>query len=115
LIDRKQDSMADDQPAPTNDASEDFFGPWLRRRRRSLDLTQDALAQQVGCAVDTVRKFEAGMRRPSRPMAERLAHCLAIPLAEQAAFLSAARTGHAPRERRQLNNQLSRNLCVSRP
>jgi transcriptional regulator with XRE-family HTH domain len=99
LIDRKQDSMADDQPVQIDQSDDTFFGPWLRRRRRSLDLTQDALAQQVGCAVDTLRKFEAGMRRPSHPMAERLAHCLAIPLAEQAAFLTAARSGHAPRNR----------------
>ena len=28
------------------------FGYWLRRRRKALDLTQDDLARQVGCAVD---------------------------------------------------------------
>jgi len=25
------------------------FGHWVKRRRKALDLTQDALAQRVGC------------------------------------------------------------------
>ena len=36
------------------------FGEWLRHRRRELDLTQQELAQRVGCGVTTIRKFEAG-------------------------------------------------------
>src|SRR5262245_17158134 len=67
------------------------FGYWVRRRRKALDLTQDALARQVGCAETTIRKIEADARRPSRQMAERLAECLAIPLTERSAFLRAAR------------------------
>jgi transcriptional regulator with XRE-family HTH domain len=67
------------------------FGDWLRRRRRALDLTREAVAQQVGCAVVTIRKIEADERRPSRQIAERLAECLQIPSADQAAFLRAAR------------------------
>src|SRR5262245_4081233 len=67
------------------------FGAWLRRRRKALDLTQDALARQVGCALGTLKKIETDQRRPSRQLAERLATCLAIPSAEQAAFLKAAR------------------------
>ena len=35
------------------------FGEWVRRRRKALDLTQDALARQVGCALSMVRKIEA--------------------------------------------------------
>ena len=27
------------------------FGLWLKRRRRALDLTQEELAQQIGCAL----------------------------------------------------------------
>ena len=27
------------------------FGAWLKRRRKALDLTQDGLAQLVGCSV----------------------------------------------------------------
>jgi len=71
LIDRKRDKMPDKQPQQTDRDSDTFFGPWLRRRRRELDFTQDELAQHVGCVADTVRKLEAGMRRPSRAMAER--------------------------------------------
>ena len=67
------------------------FGYWLRRRRKALDLTQDALARQAGCALGTLKKIETDERRPSRQLAERLADCLAIPAAERAAFLTAAR------------------------
>ncbi len=90
--------MAGHQRQPADSDEDAFFGQWLRHRRRSLDLTQDALAQRVGCVIDTVRKIEAGMRRPSHAMAERLAQCLAIPLAEQVAFLAAARAGRAPQD-----------------
>ena len=67
------------------------FGDWLRRRRKALDLTQEVLARQVGCAVVTIRKIEADERRPSRQIAERLAECLQIPPTDRAAFLQAAR------------------------
>src|SRR6266545_4422160 len=72
----------DDQPS---------FGRWLRHRRRMLDLTQDELAQRVGCSVVTIRKIETDERRPSRQIAERLAASLQIPVEERAAFLQAAR------------------------
>src|SRR6266511_5740084 len=67
------------------------FGYWIRRRRKALDLTREALAQQVGCAIVTIRKIEADERRPSRQIAERLAECLQIPPGDRAAFLQAAR------------------------
>jgi adenylate cyclase len=35
-----------------------------------MDLTQDVLAQQVGCSVFTIRKIERDERRPSRQIAE---------------------------------------------
>jgi DNA-binding XRE family transcriptional regulator len=39
------------------ESSEDLsFGIWLRQRRRMLDLTQQELADQVGCARITLRK-----------------------------------------------------------
>ncbi|HEX9371760.1 MAG TPA: helix-turn-helix transcriptional regulator, partial [Roseiflexaceae bacterium] len=44
------------------------FGYWLQRRRKALDLTQAELAQQVGCAVTTIKKIEADERRPSRQL-----------------------------------------------
>lgn len=67
------------------------FGYWLRRRRKALDLTQDALAQKVSCSQAAIKKIEAEERRPSRGLAERLAQHLAIPAPERAAFVQAAR------------------------
>jgi tetratricopeptide (TPR) repeat protein/transcriptional regulator with XRE-family HTH domain len=67
------------------------FGYWLRRRRKALDLTQEALAQRVSVSVFSIRKIESDERRPSRRLAERLAITLAVPDAERAAFLEAAR------------------------
>jgi len=67
------------------------FGYWVRRRRKALDLTQEALARQVGCAEVTIKKIEADERRPSRQIAERLADSLEIAPADRVAFLRAAR------------------------
>lgn len=72
-------------------ANELTFGQWIRRLRGALDLTQERLAEEVPCAVQTIRAFESGARRPSVEMAERLAVILAIPPAERAQFLSLAR------------------------
>ena len=71
------------------------FGYWLRRRRKALDLTQEALAQRVSCSGFTIRKIEADERRPSRRLAERLAASLAVPDDERRNFLDAARALHA--------------------
>jgi len=71
------------------------FGYWLRRRRKALDLTQEALSQRVSCSDFTIRKIEADERRPSRPLADRLAAALAIPEEERRAFLEAARAVRA--------------------
>ena len=71
------------------------FGYWLRRRRKALDLTQEALAQRVSCSGFSIRKIEADERRPSRRLAERLATSLAIPEAELRDFLDAARAVRA--------------------
>ena len=70
------------------------FGYWLRRRRKALDLTQEALAQRVSCSGFSIRKIEADERRPSRRLAERLAASLAIPEEERRDFLDAARAVH---------------------
>src|SRR5580765_8562609 len=67
------------------------FGVWIQRRRKALDLTQAELAQRVGCALGTIRKIEADERRPSKQLAALLADQFAIPSADHAAFLKAAR------------------------
>jgi predicted ATPase/class 3 adenylate cyclase/DNA-binding XRE family transcriptional regulator len=69
------------------------FGAWLKRRRKALDLTQDALARLVGCSVVSIRKFEGDEQRPSRQLAELLAQHVAIPPDERAAFIQFARQG----------------------
>jgi len=68
------------------------FGAWLRQQRHLLDLTQSELAQQVGCAVVTIRKFEADELRPSKQMAERLAQSLNVVPSQVAGFTTFARS-----------------------
>jgi LuxR family maltose regulon positive regulatory protein len=68
------------------------FGHWLKARRRSLDLTQEEIAQRAGCAAETVRKLEAGRRRPSKPVAQQLADALQLAGPERAEFLRLARS-----------------------
>lgn len=67
------------------------FGDWLRQRRLALDLTQAALAEQVGCAVVTIKKIEQGERRPSQQMAQLLADHLVIPPAARNDFIRMSR------------------------
>jgi predicted ATPase/DNA-binding XRE family transcriptional regulator len=67
------------------------LGAWLRERRRVLDWTQEELAEQVGCTRGTIYKLEAGQRRPSKAMVERLAQVLSVPLEEYANFVHLAR------------------------
>jgi predicted ATPase/DNA-binding XRE family transcriptional regulator len=72
------------------------FGEWLRQRRRELDLTRQELAQHVGCGVTTLRKIEAGERRPSKELATLLATCLDIAPEEYDNFITFARTEPYP-------------------
>jgi predicted ATPase/transcriptional regulator with XRE-family HTH domain len=70
---------------------EQTFASWLKQQRKALDLTQGDLAQRTGCAVITVQKIEEGQRRPSKQMAELLAHHLKIAPDAREAFLRRAR------------------------
>jgi transcriptional regulator with XRE-family HTH domain len=72
------------------------FGQWLKARRRSLDLTQDALAERVGCAGETIRKVEANGIRPSKQLADLLAGQIDLTAEERAAFVAWARGSGAP-------------------
>jgi predicted ATPase/DNA-binding XRE family transcriptional regulator len=67
------------------------FGSWLKQRRKELDLTQAELARHAGCAPATIRKLEAGTRRPSKRLLERLAQVLDIPAQQQPLFFHLAR------------------------
>ncbi len=66
------------------------FGTWVRRRRKSLDLSQTDLAGRVFCSLSTIKKIELDERRPSRLMAERLAECLELHGPERQHFLAVA-------------------------
>lgn len=72
------------------------FGYWIRRQRKALDLTQEALARRVGCATVTIRKIERDERRPSHLMAERLADALGVPKSERRQFLQVALAERSP-------------------
>ncbi len=72
------------------------FGRWLQRRRKELDLTQDELALQIGCATSTLQKMEAGRRRPSPEFAGRLAEILDVDLDKRQAFIRFARGSANP-------------------
>ena len=68
-----------------------FFGEWVKKRRKTLDLTQGELAQSAGCSIYAIRKIESGERRPSKQLAELLAKSLDIPSEEQLTFIRVAR------------------------
>jgi len=71
--------------------SETSFGKWLRRRRKALDLTQEKLAELVGCSHSAIRKFETDERRPSVQIAELLATHLEIADDQRTRFMQVAR------------------------
>jgi predicted ATPase/transcriptional regulator with XRE-family HTH domain len=73
-----------------------MFGSWLKERRKTLDLTQDDLAEQIGCSVATIRKIESNKLRPSKQIAERLAKQLGVHADDLAAFIRFARSGEPP-------------------
>lgn len=69
----------------------DTFGTWIKARRKSLDLTQESLANLIGCSLSAIRKIENDERRPSKQIAELLATHLDVPPEERTLFLKIAR------------------------
>lgn len=67
------------------------FGGWLRKRRRELDLTQQALADRAGCTRITLRRLEAGTLKPSEQLAETILKLLGIPDLERPSWVRFAR------------------------
>ncbi|MEO8288910.1 MAG: helix-turn-helix domain-containing protein [Chloroflexota bacterium] len=72
------------------------FGVWLKQRRKAADLTQDALAELVGCSTDMVRKIEGDVARPSRKLTELVLTALDLSPQEQPPLITWARTGLPP-------------------
>src|SRR6476660_9893904 len=76
--------------------SEDItFGGWLKQRRRESGVTQEDLAERIGCSGTAIRKIELGERRPSGQIAQLLAEYLKIAADEREAFITFARSGNA--------------------
>ena len=67
------------------------FGKWVRQRRHILDLTQQELADLVGCARITLRRIESGTLKPSKELAQILLEKLSAPLNERERWLKFAR------------------------
>lgn len=67
------------------------FGGRLKQLRQEHGLTQDTLAERVGCATQTIRKIEGGQRRPSYQIAAKLAEELGIAPEERARFIRFSR------------------------
>jgi len=67
------------------------FGEWLRQHRHILDLTQQELADRVGCARITLRRIESGALKPSKELAQILLEKLGAPSSKGDAWLRFAR------------------------
>lgn len=75
------------------------FGTWVRQTRQALGITQESFAYRIGCSYETVRKIEAGTRRPSQQVAELIGRTLGVPDSELISFVANARSkvsGPAP-------------------
>ncbi len=68
------------------------FGQSLKTYRKRRDLTQEALAELVGCAAESIRKMEANRQRPSKYLAELIAERLSLCTDERETFLRLARS-----------------------
>jgi predicted ATPase/DNA-binding XRE family transcriptional regulator len=89
LNNAQSDTKSDTNDHPMMD--EIIFSEWLRKQRRSLDLTQRALAAQVGCAEITLRRIEDGTLKPSKELALILLEKLGIPEMERSQWMLFAR------------------------
>lgn len=71
--------------------SESSFGVWLAKRRKAHDLTQEQLAQHIGCSLALIRKIEANERKPSIQIVDLLADALEIAPEKRGEFRQFAR------------------------
>jgi transcriptional regulator with XRE-family HTH domain len=72
-------------------SDEIMFGGWVRQHRHILDLTQQELADRVGCARITLRRIESGALKPSKELAQILLEKLGAPQTESEEWLQFAR------------------------
>lgn len=85
------------------------FGTWLRKQRRTLDLSQRTFASQVGCAEVTLRRIEAGTLKPSKELAGLILENLGIPEMDRAPWICFARglTGFPGQRSSSANRQIT--------
>ena len=69
-----------------------ILSQWIRRRRKSLDLTQAELAHKLACSISTIQKVEEGERRPSKNLTASLVRALEIPEEHHQAFARLVRS-----------------------
>ena len=67
------------------------FGTWLYKKRRSMDLSRKAFADQVGCAQVTLRRIENDTLKPSKELALILLEKVGIPEHERPQWVQYAR------------------------
>src|SRR5438034_5455341 len=79
-------------------AEAETFREWMRQMRKAHDLIQEQLADRIGCSPETIRKIEAGRRRPSRQMVDLLADTFDVPQEDRPALMRLARTGSGTEE-----------------
>lgn len=70
------------------------FAKWLKQERTARGLSQEELAEQVSCAIATIRKLEAGIRQPSRQLALLVSRVFDVPDDEREDFVAFARSRH---------------------
>jgi len=65
------------KPAPTGRKETDAaVGATIRLRRKSLRISQGALALRAGVSFEQIQKYERGANRISAPMLLKIAHAL---------------------------------------
>src|SRR5215207_9169371 len=72
-------------------SEETTFGTWLHHQRRILDLTQQTLADQAGCARITLRRIEADVLKPSKELTLILLEKVGVPEHERPQWVAFAR------------------------
>ena len=73
--------MENERPTGTRNEAAAVFGDVLRRRRKALGLTQEALSEAAGLSSKFVAHLERAERQPSLWSMLRLARALGVPAA----------------------------------
>jgi len=55
------------------------FGQWLKEQRKAAGYTQEQLAHRLNLAIDSIRKYERGVRQPSKDVARLIARTFNVP------------------------------------